>query len=159
MNEFLKVTGNLEIIKKDKDGNIIETRNVPNLVVNTGKNLIAERIVGNTANIFGGGFGRMAIGSNSSPALLSDVSLGPTEVQSKSPLSNVISSNTITYTAIFSGKDGTAEADGKTHSIREAAILGAPTANAGSMLCRTTFSTVTKEPTTSITINWNITVS
>ena len=40
MNEFLKVTGNLEIIKKDKDGNIIETRNVPNLVVNTGLSLI-----------------------------------------------------------------------------------------------------------------------
>ena len=159
MDESLKITGNLEIIKRDSEGNIVDTRSIPNLIVNSGKNEITKRIVGVTGSPFGGAFGRMAIGSNSAPTILATTTLGPTEVQSISPLQNVIASNTITYTAVFVGKDGTAEEDGKTHSITEAAILNSPTANAGTMLCRTTFSTISKEPTSSLTVNWNITVS
>ena len=159
MNESLKITGNLQIIKRDSEGNIVDTRSIPNLIVTSGKNEITKRIVGVTGNVFGGDFGRMAIGSSSNAAALSDTTLGGTEVQSISPLQNVISSDTITYTAVFVGKNGTPEQDGKTHSIREAAIFNNPLANVGTMLCRTTFSAVSKEPTSSLTVNWNITVS
>jgi hypothetical protein len=159
MNEFLNLTGNLEIIKKDKDGNIVETRNIPNLVVNAGKNAITQRLVhnsGNTAvNPYGGTFARMAIGTTDTAPTLADTSLGTNaEIQSISPLQNVISSNTVTYTAVFVGKG-----DSLTHSVKEAGIFNSPTANSGTMLCRTTFAAISKETDSSLTINWNITVS
>ena len=160
MDDSIRVLGNLEIIKKDKSGNVVDKLSVPNLVVSTGKAAITQRMVhdsaaGNTTiKPFGGTFGRMAIGSSGTAPAASDTSLGTTEVQSQSPLQNVISGSTVTYTAVFAGKG-----DGSSHSIQEAAIFNSPTANTGTMLCRTTFAAITKESSSSLTINWNITVA
>ena len=165
MDDSIRVLGNLEIIKKDENNNIVETRTVPNLVVAEGKKAIIQRMVhdfgdGNTTiQPFGGRFGRMAIGSNADAVAASDTTLGKistanSEVQSVSPLVNVISDATVTYTVEFPGKG-----DGLTHNIREAAVFNSPTANTGNMLCRTTFSTIEKGSTTSLTVNWNITVA
>ena len=160
MDDSIRVFGNLQIIKKDKDDNIVETVSVPNLVVNAGKAAITQRMVhdvaaGNTTvKPFGGTFGRMAIGSSATAPAGADTSLGTTEVQSQSPLQNVISQNTVTYTAVFAGKG-----DGSTHTIQEAGIFNSPTANTGTMLCRTTFSSISKGTSDSLTVNWNITIA
>ena len=150
MDDTIKVIGNLEIIKKDKDDKIVETRSVPNLVVNAGKAYIASRLVDNpTSNIPNsmalGESGTTAAGSQT--ALLSEVGR-----ISGANFSNVISSNTITFTGVFGG--GVATSSG----LREAAILNSPVSG-GTMLCRTTFSAVTKGASDSITVNWNITIA
>lgn len=46
-NESISASGEVSIIVTDKDGNIKETRNVPNLVVTAGKNHIAARLFAN----------------------------------------------------------------------------------------------------------------
>ena len=48
LNEALQIHGKLSIVKTDKDGNTTTTE-VPNLVVATGKTVIAARLAGNTA--------------------------------------------------------------------------------------------------------------
>jgi len=148
MNESVKILGNLTIEKRDKDNNIVETRSVPNLVVNAGKAFIAERIVRNTANAPQS----MALGDDattpigSQTALLSE--LGRV---GGGNLSNNISANTITFTGTFAG--GTA-----TGTLKEAGIFDSPNTG-GAMLCRTTFSDVTKGASDVVTVTWNITVA
>lgn len=166
MDDSIKVLGNLEIIKRDKSNNIVETRTIPNLVVTTGKAAITQRMVhdfsdsNTTIQPFGGTFGRMAIGTSGTAAQATDgdggtgVGLGSTEIQSHSPLQNVIVGSTVTYTAVFAGKG-----DGVSHGIKEAGIFNSPTANTGTMLCRTTFSEISKGSSDSLTINWNITIA
>jgi len=150
MDDTIKVIGNLEIIKKDKDDKIVETRSVPNLVVNAGKAYIASRLVNNpTSNIPKG----MALGESAATTTGAMTAL-TSEVGriSGTNFSNVISSNTITFTGVFGG--GVATSSG----LREAAILDQPVSG-GTMLCRTTFAAVTKGGSDSITVNWNITIA
>ena len=151
MDDTIKVIGNLEIIKKDKDDKIVETRSVPNLVVNAGKAYIASRLVDNpTSNIPKS----MALGESAATTTGAMTAL-TSEVGriSGANFSNVISSNTITFTGVFGG--GVATSSG---GLREAAILDSPVSG-GTMLCRTTFAAVTKNASDSITVNWNITIA
>ena len=46
INENLKLSGQLNIVLKDKAGNIKDQRDVKNLVVNTGLAYIASRMTG-----------------------------------------------------------------------------------------------------------------
>ena len=153
MNESVKILGNLKIVKKDKDNNIVETRTIPNLVVNTGKAFIAERVVRDTANAPQS----MALGDDattpigSQTALVSELSGRANALPTVGTFSNTISSNTITFTGTFAG--GLA-----TGTLREAAIFDSPNTG-GTMLCRTTFSDVTKGASDIVTVTWNITVA
>ena len=149
MNDSLKIIGNLKIEKRDKDNKIVETRTIPNLVVNAGKAYVASRLVNNpTANVPNS----MALGSSATTpipthtALLSE--LGRVK---DANFSNVISSNTITFSGVFGG--GVA-----TGSCAEAGIFDSPDVG-GTMLCRTVFSAITKGASDSITVTWNVTIA
>lgn len=71
VKDNIKLTGKLSIKKYNKDGVLVETKEVPNLVVTAGKEFIASRIASNTASPMG----YMAIGDDNSATGLGQTSL------------------------------------------------------------------------------------
>ena len=143
--ESVKVKGNLEVVLLDENGLRKDYRNIDNLVVAVGKDVIAARLLGNTLAVMS----HMAVGSSSTAAATSQTALGG-ELGRVALDSSTRSANTITYVATFPAGTGTG-------SLAEAGILNAGTS--GNMLCRTTFSTVTKAAGDTIVITWNVTVA
>ena len=143
--ESIKVKGNLEVVLLDENGSQKDYRKVDNLVVAVGKDVIASRLVGNSLPVFS----HMAVGSSATSAATSQTALGG-ELGRVTLDSTSRSSNTITYTATFGAGTGTG-------SLAEAGIFNA--VSTGNMLCRTTFSTVTKAAGDTIVITWNVTVA
>ena len=144
INEELKATGQVLIVRTDAQGVVSETR-VPNLVVTAGKNYIASRMVGTSAAVMS----HMAIGTGTGTPGASDTTLG-TQTGRVSLSSSTASANSVTYTATFPAGTG----DG---AITEAGIFNA--SSGGTMLCRTTFPVVNKQAGDTIAITWVVTVS
>lgn len=143
--EFIKASGKLQIVLTDKDGNIKEQREIKNLVVTVGKNFIASRMVGATANVMS----HMAVGSGTTAAAPGDTTLG-TELGRVALSSNTATDNVVTQTATFLAGVGTG-------AITEAGVFNA--ASAGTMLCRTVFAVVNKGANDAMSITWTVTVS
>ena len=148
IRETLKPTGKLNIVLRDKDGNVKDERNVDNLVVTTGLNYIAARM---TDTGIPTDMSHMAVGSGSTAAALGDTTLG-TELGrvALTGAEGAPSGNDIVYTATFAAGTGTG-------ALQEAGVFNAGAA--GTMLCRTTFSTVNKGADDSVTITWTVTIS
>ena len=145
LQENMKIKGELSIVVRDIDGNIKKTLHVPNLVVTSGKNYIASRMVGAVSTVMS----HMAIGISSDTPIVADTTLG--SESGRVVLSSFTSaSNTVTATATFPAGTGTG-------AITEAGIFNDPAA--GTMLCRTTFPVVNKAAGDSIAITWVITVN
>lgn len=140
LEEKMKLTGRLEIAL---NGEVVQT--VDNLVVTTGRNYVASRMVGTAANVMS----HMAVGSGTAAAALGDTALG-TELGRVSLTSSAAADNVVTYVASFPA--GTA-----TGAVTEAGLFNAGTA--GTMLCRTVFAVVNKGALDSMTISWTVTVS
>ncbi len=146
--ESLKATGALKIERSNSAGNIVETLEVPNLVVTVGKNFIASSMIKTTTNS-PAAMTHMAIGSDQTAATAANTTLGA-ELGRASLTASTVSANAVTYTATFSAGVGTGD-------IKEAGIFNA--SSAGTMLCRTTFPIVTKQAGDSIAITWVVTVN
>ncbi|CAB5221590.1 Phage tail fibre protein [uncultured Caudovirales phage] len=144
--EGLKVTGRVHLVKTNEIGQVVEERDVPNLVVTTGKYHIASKIVATTNSP--ASMTHMGIGTGTGAAAVGDTVLTQTGRVALS--SSSVLNNTITYTATFPAGTG----DG---AITEAGIFNA--SSSGTMLCRTVFPTVNKGSGDQITITWVITVS
>ena len=156
---MIEIAGSLSIIVTDTINNCVRQElYVPNLVVSAGKTFIASRMVGTSAPIMT----HMAIGTNSTTELATDTALGAELTvaggytgYARAALSIATSSsNVVTYSANFAANNPSAPSGGAV--LREAGIFNA--ASAGTMLCRTTFPTVTKLPADALTITWTITV-
>ena len=143
--ESVRVLGSLEVKLLDESGTLKDIRNVSNLVVAVGKDVIASRLVGNTIAIPS----YMAVGSSSTAAATSQTALGG-ELGRATLDSTTRTSNTIAYAATFGAGTGTG-------TLTEAGIFNA--ASSGNMLCRTVFSTVTKAAGDTVVITWNITIA
>jgi hypothetical protein len=143
--ESVNVKGNLEVVLLDETGKQKDYRQVKNLVVAVGKDVIASRLVGNSIAIMS----HMAVGTSATAAATSQTALG-TEVGRVALDSVSRATNTITYVATFPAGTGTG-------SLTEAGILNASTS--GNMLCRTVFGTVTKASGDTVVITWNVTVA
>ena len=140
-----KATGKLTVEIKDKHGNVKDTREVKNLVVDTGLAFIASRMKDATATAMS----HMGIGTGSTAAAASDTALG-TEAARVALTSTTVTSNAVAYVASFAAGTGTG-------AITEAGILNA--ASSGTLLCRTVFSVVNKAASDSMTITWTVTIS
>lgn len=144
--DFLKIEGNLIIIKTTGDG-IQDRIEHKNLVVSVGKTNIAARMSGNTAAVMS----HMAVGTGSTAAVVGNTTL-ETElarvaltVQGGTP-----SSNTVTYSASYPAGTGTG-------ALTEAGIFNDVTT--GTMLCRTVFPVINKQAADSIVITWVISIT
>ena len=140
INDQLQLKGHLQIHLNDE-----LVRDVDNLVVTTGKNLVASRLVGTTPAVMS----HMAIGSGTTAAAAGNTALG-TELGRVSLTSGSASSAVVTYVATFAAGTGTG-------AVTEAGLLNA--SSSGTMLCRTVFSVVNKGANDSMTVTWTVTVS
>lgn len=145
INDPVKIKGKLNVIHLGDDGQVKNTRDVDNLVVHVGKEVIAARLAGNTL----AAPSHMAIGSSSTATTTSDTQLGG-ELGRVALDSTTRTSNVNQYVATFPAGTGTG-------AVVEAGIFNA--SSSGNMLCRTTFSVVNKAAGDTIIITWNITVA
>lgn len=146
INESIKIRGDLNIVLKDENGNIKDQREETNLVVNSGLAFITSRMADAADSVMS----HMAVGSDSTAVAAGDTGLGSILGSREALDSTTDSGSSITYVASFEAGDGTG-------AITEAGIFNA--SSAGTMLCRTVFSTVNKGANDSMTITWTITLS
>jgi len=170
MDDSFNVTGKLRLELKNISGNIVDSREVPNLVVASGKEHIASRIArvggiftntGSTqvANLDVKGnitsvMNCIALGNSTSVVVVGDTDLeGAGGVEMGRAVFSGISrtANAITYTSVIGA--GTA-----TGTVRTAGIFNNVGPNTGNMLCRTTFADLTKGGSDSLTVTWIINI-
>lgn len=150
ISDTIQPLGELKIVLRDKDGNIKDQRTVPNLVVNTGKNLIARRLGGIVTGTSATP-SHMSVGMSTQVAAVGDTTLVSPVAGSITALSlPSVTSNIVSMTATFGPGIGTG-------ALTEAGIFNA--SSAGVMLCRTVFAVVNKDTSDTLTINWNITIA
>ena len=146
IKDAMKAKGRLNIVLKDKNGQVKDTREVDNLVVNTGLAYIASRMKDTTDDAMS----HMALGSGTTAAAAGDTAL-ESQLGSREALdSTTVTSNAIEYVASFEAGDATG-------AVTEAGIFNASTA--GTMLCRTVFSVVNKAADDTMSVTWTITIS
>lgn len=148
MEDGLKATGLVTITQTNANGKIVREFKVPNLVVTTGKNYIAGKMITTTTNT-PAAMTHMAIGTGTTTPAAADTALG-TEAGRVTLSGSVVSTNTVTYTATFPAGTGTG-------AITEAGIFNASTV--GTLLCRTTFPVVNKAVGDTVAVTWVVTVS
>ena len=143
IKDILKITGKLHITLYDKNHNIKQQVEVPNLVVNDGMNLIANILAGDsTAYIT-----HMAVGTSATAAAGSQSTL-ISETGRNALTGYLVTNNVIQYSATFNTGEGTGE-------LQEAGLFNDGTA--GTMLCRTVFDPINKDVDDILTINWSVT--
>jgi hypothetical protein len=148
INETVNLKGDLKVQVIGPDGQEKDRREIPNLVVHVGKVYITERLQSNLNPVMS----HMAIGTGNVAAATAQTALVG-EAARVGLDSNTITNNTVTYIATF----GAGTPNGG-DTIAEAGIFNHPTANTGTMLCRTRFNEVNKANADVIVITWNITV-
>ena len=143
--ETLKATGELLIEVRNEQGQLVEKRHVPNMVVTVGKNWIVDRMLSNGSAVMS----HMAVGSGNTAPALGQTAL--TNQLARIPFNSINQvGNTVTFVAVYNAGVGTG-------SLTEAGIFNAATN--GTMLARTTFGTLTKAPGDVVTVSWTITIS
>ena len=146
LNDSLKLKGRVGIVLKDKDGNVKETRDIDNLVVDAGLDFIASRMEGTTDAVMS----HMALGSGTTAAAAGDTDL-ESILGSREALDSItVTDNAVAYVASFEAGDATG-------AVTEAGIFNA--SSGGSMLCRTVFSVVNKAADDTMSVTWTITIS
>lgn len=149
INENLKLSGQLNIVLKDKAGNIKDQRELKNLVVNTGLAYIASRMTGTSKSVMS----HMALGSGTTAAAAGQTDLvsvlGSREAIDSTTISGT-NNEKVVYVSSFEAGDATG-------SVTEAGIFNA--SSSGDMLCRTVFSVVNKAADDTMSVTWTITLS
>lgn len=142
----MELTGNLTVQLKDEFGNIKDERCVDNLVVTTGRNFVAARMVQNDPLMT-----HMGLGTESTTPIAANTDVGtPIGTRAAFDVTPTATDNVSTFTATFDPGNGTG-------AITEAGIFDAVTG--GNMLSHTTFAVVNKAADDTLTIIWNITVN
>ena len=145
-NENLKLSGQIAIVLKDKDGNVKEERTEKNLVVTTGLNYIASRMKDATATAMT----HMALGSGTTAAAAGQTDIVTLLGAREALDSTTVTANAVAYVSSF-------EAGAATGAVTEAGIFNASTS--GTMLCRVVFSVVNKAADDTMTVTWTITLA
>ena len=145
-NETLKLSGQIAIVLRDKDGNVKEERTEKNLVVTTGLNYIASRMKDATATAMT----HMALGSGTTSAAAGQTDLVTLLGAREALDSTTVTANAVAYVSSFEAGDATG-------AVTEAGIFNA--SSSGTMLCRVVFSVVNKAADDTMTVTWTITLS
>ena len=145
-NENLKLSGQIAIVLKDKDGNVKEERTEKNLVVTTGLNYIASRMKDASATAMT----HMALGSGTTAAAAGQTDLVTLLGAREALDSTTVTTNSVAYVSSFEAGDATG-------AVTEAGIFNASTS--GTMLCRVVFSVVNKAADDTMTVTWTITLA
>jgi hypothetical protein len=149
INENLKLSGQLNIVLKDKNGNVKVDRTETNLVVQKGLEFIIDRMTGTSKAVMS----HMALGSSSTAE-----AAGQTDLVSILGARETLDSTSIPtatkHKVVFVS---TFEAGDATGAVKEAGIFNALTS--GDMLSRVVFDVVNKAADDTMTVTWTITLS
>lgn len=149
INDKLKMTGDVSLVLKGPDGQIKESREIKNLVVNAGLAYVISRMVGTAKAVMS----HMALGAGTTAAAAGDTDLGSMLGSREALDSTTISGSNnekVIYVASFEAGDATG-------AVTEAGIFNA--SSSGDMLCRTVFAVVNKGANDSLTVTWTITLA
>ena len=145
-NTGIKLAGQLNIVVRDKNGNIKEERIEKNLIVTVGLTFICSRMTAASAGVMS----HMALGSGTTAVAAGQTDLvsilGSREVLD----STTPSTNTVIYVSSFEAGDATG-------AVTEAGIFNA--SSSGTMLCRTVFPVVNKQSDDTMSVTWTITLT
>jgi hypothetical protein len=152
--EFTKARGHVKIHVTDKEGNVKDSRDIKNLIVDVGLEFIVSRMVGTNKDVMS----YMAIGSDDTTTnAASFTDLGSTLGVRKALNSiQIVDSglgiqDSVQYNAAwFAGES--------TGAVVEAGLFNDSTVGQGDMLARTTFPVVNKGPDDILAIEWTITL-
>jgi hypothetical protein len=145
LKETFQAVGTLKIEHRDANGNLIEQRDLKNIITDLGKGFIAARM---SATGTPTAMSHMAIGTGTTAAASSQTTL-VTEGGRVALTSTTVSANTVTYVATFGSGVGTG-------AVTEAGIFNGSTG--ATMLNRTVFSAINKGASDTITITWVVTI-
>ena len=145
-DDNLKLSGQVNIVLRDKNGNVKEERTEKNLVVTTGLGYIASRMKDASATAMT----HMALGSGTTNAAAGQTDLVTLLGAREALDSTTVTANAVAYVASFEAGDATG-------AVTEAGIFNASTS--GTMLCRVKFDVVNKAADDTMTVTWTITVS
>lgn len=142
MYSKIKMIGRIQYNLTNQDGETIASGDVPNLVVTTGTELIANLLGGNSATLMS----HMAVGTGSAAPTTSQTAL-VAEIGRVAIATTVVSNSTVQYTAVFPPGVGTG-------TIAEAGLFNAPTS--GVMLSRSNSISVIKGAGDTLNVVWTI---
>jgi hypothetical protein len=149
INDKLQMVGQVEMVLRDKDGNVKDAREIKNLVVNSGLAFVISRMAGVTKGVMS----HMALGSSTTAAAAGQTDLvsilGAREALDSTTISGT-NNEKVVYVASFEAGDATG-------AVTEAGIFNALTG--GDMLCRTVFPVVNKQADDTLAITWTLTLS
>lgn len=150
MEDFLKLTGIVELELRDEHGNLKETRK-ENLVVNAGRNWLWLMA---TAVTQPAKMGYMALGTSATAATVSDTGLGAEMASTRIATSSngTVGTTSSVWTAVYNPGTGTG-------SLTEAGLFNNATINSGTMLAHVVFGTLTKNAGDTLTITWTVTLN
>lgn len=147
--ENAAVSGRLNIELRGPDGQIKDTREVDNLIVNAGLAFIVSRMAGTAKAVMS----HMGLGSGTTAAAAGQTDL-VTLLGSRKALTSTtivgVNSNQVQYVAGFNAGEATG-------AVTEAGIFNG--ASGGDMLCRTVFAVVNKGADDSMTVTWTVTIN
>jgi hypothetical protein len=154
IKELVKATGKLNIEIKGPDGRVKESIYIPNLVVTTGKNFIANRMKDTVSGFTQKAqMSHMAVGIGNTAPNVADTILDDELARvALTTAGGSVASAVVTYAATFSPGTGTG-------AIVEAGIFNDDGSPSGDMLCRTTFAVVNKGNDDTMSITWTVTIS
>ncbi len=142
LNDKLSLTGALTV---SVNGEVV--RDIRNLVVTSGKELVAANLQGGTVTPIT----HMGVGSGSVAAGAADVALGAQlDRNALSTSGGSVADAVVTYECTWLPGDGT-------DALTEAGLFSAVTG--GTMLARTVFPVVNKGVDDNVTIVWDVTIS
>lgn len=130
------------------DGERREYRTTKNLVVDAGKNHIADQLSSAPGQA---AMGWMAVGTGSTAPAAGNTLLG-TEIDRNALTSRTDATNVVTYVGDWAAGDATNSA------IAEAGIFNIVTANTVTMLARATFTAINKGASDTLKITWTVTI-
>lgn len=148
MIDGFRATGKVKIEHRDESGELIAAVERDNLVVTTGRNVIANRMRSSPTMA---AMTHMAVGTDATAAAIGQTALIAEVAASRTALdSTTVTNNQIAYVCTFPAGVGTG-------NLREAGIFNA--SSSGDMLARVTFSSLNKAAGDSVTITWTITIT
>lgn len=144
-SDNVKLIGDLTIQIIDANGVVKDTREIHNMVVDTGKNLIAGLIAGGSTKATYVALGSSNVAAAADQTTL-DAEMGGTRRVFNSEASVL---NVATFVTTYpTGTSGV---------YREAGLFTASTG--GIMMCRTAFNAITKTTSDNLVITWNVRVN
>jgi len=143
MKELFALRGDLTVTVTGPDGQVKEIHDFKNLIVQVGKNFVANAILYSSSSPFT----HMAIGTGTTAAANGDTTL-QTELVRQAFSTSSVAANVVNLSTTYAAGVGTG-------AITEAGIFN--NSSGGTMMSRVVFSVVNKGAADSLTINWTIT--